>query len=38
VFGPSQVALAHGENEYLDLNQWQLAIQEVALFITRWCK
>ena len=37
VFGPSQVGLAHGENEYLDLNQWQRAITEVALFITRWC-
>lgn len=37
VFGPSQVALAHRENEYLDLCQWQLAIQEVASFIVRWC-
>lgn len=38
IFGPSQIHLAHAENEYLDLAQWQLAIQELALFITRWCQ
>jgi len=37
VFGPSQIQLAHAENEYLNLDQWKVAIQELALFITRWC-
>jgi acetylornithine deacetylase len=37
IFGPSKIHLAHAENEYLNLDQWQLAIQELALFITRWC-
>jgi len=38
IFGPGQLHLAHAENEYLDLDQWQLAAQEIALFITRWCE
>jgi acetylornithine deacetylase len=37
IFGPSQIRLAHAENEYLDLHQWQLATEALALFITRWC-
>ena len=38
IFGPGQLNLAHAENEHLNLDQWLLAIQEIALFITRWCE
>jgi acetylornithine deacetylase len=38
IFGPGQLHLAHAENEHLILDQWILAVQEIALFITRWCE
>lgn len=37
IFGPGDLALAHGENEYLDLVEWERASQTLALFITQWC-
>lgn len=37
IFGPGELSLAHGENEYLDLTQWARASQILALFVTRWC-
>jgi acetylornithine deacetylase len=37
IFGPGDLALAHGDNEYLDLAQWERASQILALFITQWC-
>ncbi len=38
IFGPGELHLAHAENEYLDLAQWERASQILALFITKWCK
>jgi len=37
VFGPGQLAVAHGVDEFLSLDQWVIAIQALALFVTRWC-
>ena len=37
IFGPGELALAHGENEYLNLAQWERSSQILALFVTHWC-
>lgn len=37
IFGPGKLSLAHSENEYLDLAQWEQASRILAGFITRSC-
>jgi acetylornithine deacetylase len=37
IFGPGPLAVAHGVDEYLPIDQWLMATEALALFITRWC-
>jgi acetylornithine deacetylase len=37
IFGPGPLAAAHGVDEYLPLDQWEIAIRTLAAFIVRWC-
>lgn len=36
-FGPGSMAVAHGANEYIDLDEYVLGIRALARLIVAWC-
>jgi acetylornithine deacetylase/succinyl-diaminopimelate desuccinylase-like protein len=37
IFGPGDLAAAHGVDEYLPLDQWAASMRALAALIVRWC-